>query len=194
MNKGVVLTLAILCLFYAREPLFAQNPLFNLNYQNNFPFERTTLFQHDLEKPQSFTITPAALQTHSQTIGYGQFFAPFNKPIYPLINDEELIYEYWYNLKTQADKITQSATLKQKKFTVDRKVFNALYNKPKIDEKRLIRLAWKRVFGVDVWYPYYKVKEIEDWVKEKVSVRVFGLKGRPRFENDQILYVFKAKF
>lgn len=194
MYKGVVLTLAIFCLFYAQEPLFAQNTLLNVNYQNNLVLKSATLIQHDLKKPQTFSITPVGLQSHGTVVGYGQFFVPFHKPIYPLINDEELIYEYWHNLKIQTSRTPQNAMIKQKNFAINRNIFNALYNKPSIDKKKQIRRAWKRVFGVDVWYPYYKVKEIEDWVKERVSVRVFSFKGKPRFENDQILYVFKAKF
>lgn len=73
-------------------------------------------------------------------------------------------------------------------------VFNMLYNKPKVDEKKLIRQAWKRAFGIDVWYPYYKYQEIEDWVKERLSVRIFNLRGKPEFSRNHIFYVFKNKF
>jgi len=77
---------------------------------------------------------------------------------------------------------------------VNRKVFYSLYNKPRVDEKKKLREAWKSTFGFDVWYPYYKTKDVEDWVKEKLSVRVFRLKGKPKFENDRILYVFSLGF
>lgn len=75
-----------------------------------------------------------------------------------------------------------------------KRVFNALYNKHKIDEKEAIRSEWKKAFGVDVWYPYYKAKEVEDWVRERFSVKVFGIKGKPKFEDNQIRYVFKTTF
>ncbi|OGX16986.1 MAG: hypothetical protein A3K83_07020 [Omnitrophica WOR_2 bacterium RBG_13_44_8b] len=82
----------------------------------------------------------------------------------------------------------------QRIITVDRKIFSALYNKPKVSEKELVRAEWQKAFGFDVWYPYYKTKEIEDWVSEKVSIKVFNLKGKPKFENGQIKYTFLSKF
>jgi hypothetical protein len=81
-----------------------------------------------------------------------------------------------------------------KKNIVDRKVFNALYNKPKSDEKELLRQAWKDVFGIDVWYPYYKAKKIERWVKKRLSIRIFKFKGEPEFQRDQVLYTLKTIF
>ena len=77
---------------------------------------------------------------------------------------------------------------------VNRQVFNKLYNKPKVNEKEKIRTEWKRAFGIDVWLPYYKAKELEDKVCEKLSVKIFKLKGKPKFENNQIAYVFKSTF
>jgi len=78
--------------------------------------------------------------------------------------------------------------------SVDREVFNKLYNKPKVGEEKILREEWKKVFGIDVWYPYYKAKDVERWVKKRLSVKVFKLKGEPKFERNQALYTFKAKF
>ncbi|MEW6101485.1 MAG: hypothetical protein AB1481_04240 [Candidatus Omnitrophota bacterium] len=78
--------------------------------------------------------------------------------------------------------------------TVNRKVFRELYNKAKPDEKELIRQAWKKAFGMDVWYPYYKAKDVERWVKKRLSVKIFKLKGEPEFEKNRILYTFKVKY
>lgn len=83
---------------------------------------------------------------------------------------------------------------KMHNITVDPEVFNRLYNKPKVDEKKMIREAWKKVFGIDVWYPYYKAKDVERWVKKRLTVKVFKFKGEPQFERNQILYTFKANF
>lgn len=186
MCRNLSVAIAMICLLSAPASLFAQSPLFNFNYQSNILLESTLPFQHDLENPQTFSVIPAALGPQNEAIGYAQLFIPFDRPLYSLTRNEVLIYEYWQELKRRANRNAQ--------VRVDRRVFNLLYNKPKIDEKKLIRMAWKKVFGVDVWYPYYKVKEIEDWVKERMSVRVCGFKGKPKFENDQILYVFKKKF
>jgi hypothetical protein len=83
---------------------------------------------------------------------------------------------------------------KMRNAALSREVFNKLYNKPKVDEKKMIREEWKKVFGIDVWYPYYKAKDAEKWVKKRFSVKVFKLKGEPQFKKNQILYTFKTKF
>lgn len=194
MGKVLGITLAMMCLLCAPASVFAQNTPLNLNYQNSLLFKRTTIFQQDSLNPPTMTPTPLALITQPPAMEYRGLIAPFNRPIYSLIKNEGLIYEYWQDLKTQASRniLAEHKTLKS--LTVDHNVFNALYNKPKVNEKKRIRQAWKKIFGLDVWYPYYKAKEIEDWVKERMSVRFFGFKGKPRFENDQILYVFRTTF
>src|SRR3989338_8567489 len=56
-------------------------------------------------------------------------------------------------------------------------------NKP-IDEnaeKIIIREQWKRNIGIDIFYPYFKAKQVESVVKRKASFRVFKIKGRPEF-------------
>lgn len=62
------------------------------------------------------------------------------------------------------------------------------------EEKKILRRKWEELLGVDVFYPYFKTKEIEDWVSEKVSVKFFNIKGKPKFEDNQIIYIFKVKF
>lgn len=83
---------------------------------------------------------------------------------------------------------------KKRNTTVDREVFNKLYNKPKIDEEKMLREQWKKAFGIDVWYPYYKAKNVEKWIKKRLSIKIFKLKGEPQFARNQILYTFKAEF
>ncbi|MCM8789774.1 MAG: hypothetical protein NC916_01970 [Candidatus Omnitrophica bacterium] len=78
--------------------------------------------------------------------------------------------------------------------TADRQGFRKIYNKPRVEEEKLLREQWKKAFGIDVWYPYYKAKKIERWVKKKLSIRLFKLKGEPQFARDQLLYVFSVKF
>jgi hypothetical protein len=78
--------------------------------------------------------------------------------------------------------------------TAGRDVFRMLYNKRKVNEEKIIRQEWEKVLGMDVWYPYYKAKEVETWVKEKCSFRVFKFKGTPQFEKHQFTYVFKSRF
>ncbi len=179
-NLGLIL--AIILAILIPVSLFAQNIPFN-------PNKDISTFNHDLGKLQAFSLAPNDL-TSQTLIEYGKAILSFDIPVYSLLKNKDLIYNYMQDLKTGQDKIINNS----KGFPVNRTVFNALYNKPKIDEKKLIRLAWKKVFGLDVWYPYYKAKEIEDWVKDRMAVRVFGLKGNPTFENNQIVYIFKRKF
>ena len=62
------------------------------------------------------------------------------------------------------------------------------------DEKTILRDKWKELLGIDIFYPYFKAKELEDWIKDRVSIKIFGMKGRPKFDRNQIIYTFKAKF
>lgn len=61
-------------------------------------------------------------------------------------------------------------------------------------EKIILREQWKRTIGIDVFYPYFKAKEVESVVKRKTSVRVFKIKGRPEFKNNEAKYIFRIKF
>lgn len=61
-------------------------------------------------------------------------------------------------------------------------------------EKEKLREEWKELLGIDIFHPYFKAKEVEGWVSEKASVKVFKVKGRPKFEDNQIKYIFTVKF
>jgi len=63
-----------------------------------------------------------------------------------------------------------------------------------VSEREILRERWRKFVGVDIFYPYFKFREIEDWVKDRFSVRFFGMKGRPQFRKNKLLYVFKATF
>ena len=137
---------------------------------------------------QNIFIEPYNLHNFLFTID-NLFQQHLTKPENNLIGNADLIDEYLEWLGLNSAKTTRLEMGKP-----HNEVFNALYNKPKVDEKKLIREAWKKAFGIDVWYPYYKYKEIEDWVKERLSVKVFNLKGKPKFSRNHIFYVFKSKF
>lgn len=62
------------------------------------------------------------------------------------------------------------------------------------NDKKILRKKWQELLGMDIFYPYFKMREMEDWVSEKASVQVFKMKGKPRFENNQVKYIFKIKF
>ena len=70
----------------------------------------------------------------------------------------------------------------------------SLTNIKSTDDYKLIRQAWKEVFGMDVWYPYFALKKIEGSIKKKFTVKVFKLKGEPEFEKNWVSYAFKTTF
>jgi hypothetical protein len=64
------------------------------------------------------------------------------------------------------------------------------------DERKKIREEWKETLGLDVFYPYFKAREVEDYIQQKSTVKVFNLKGKPEFnrETKSVKYIFKSKF
>lgn len=62
------------------------------------------------------------------------------------------------------------------------------------EEKEMLREEWKKLLGIDIFYPYFKAKEVQDLVSEKASVEFLKIKGRPKFENNRVQYIFKIKF
>jgi len=64
----------------------------------------------------------------------------------------------------------------------------------KRDEKKILRGRWKAWLGIDIFYPYYKAQEIEDWVSDRFKVKIFKMQGRPKLEDNQFKYTFKIKF
>ena len=103
----------------------------------------------------------------------------------------ELLDSYVRILRSER---TKARILQSGVHAASRKYIKAFLNPPKVDEEKKIRQLWKEFFGIDVWYPYYKAKEIEDWVKERMSVKIWKFKGKPRFRKDRFDYTFKMRF
>jgi len=61
-------------------------------------------------------------------------------------------------------------------------------------EKEILREKWSDLLGIDIFLPYFKIKEIEEKISEKASIKIYKMKGKPVFENDQLKYVFKTRF
>ncbi len=61
-------------------------------------------------------------------------------------------------------------------------------------ENIIIREQWENNLGVDIFYPYFKAKELESKVREKSSVSIFKIKGKAEFKNKEAKYIFKIKF
>ena len=94
-------------------------------------------------------------------------------------------------LQTEKTNPSEAIELQKKQA---RTTFKSFYNKPRVNEKQLIRSQWQQAFGVDVWVPYYKAKEIEDRVSDKFSVKVFKIKGKPKCDDNECRYTFSGKF
>lgn len=77
---------------------------------------------------------------------------------------------------------------------LNKKVYTPNRNKQTKEDKEILRQEWQKDLGIDIFYPYFKAKEIEDLVSEKASVKIFSIKGRPKFSDDQIKYIFKVSF
>jgi len=196
MCRTSSIKLLIYCLFSLPTAICAQNTFRNLNNPYNLLLERNSLFQETLPEPESIYVQPIVIPgEYKKEDGYETFISPllYKSPLL-FIKNSSLIYEYRYGLKLSPLATRELITEGPSNAKVNRKAFYALYNKPRLDEKKRLRESWKKAFGLDVWYPYYKTKAVEDWVKEKLSVRVFRIKGKPQFENKQILYVFKLGF
>jgi len=61
-------------------------------------------------------------------------------------------------------------------------------------EKTVLREQWERNIGIDLFYPYFKAKELESKVGEKTSVRVLKLRGRSELKSSEAKYTFSVKF
>ena len=64
------------------------------------------------------------------------------------------------------------------------------------EERKKIREEWKELLGLDVFYPYFKAQEIENYVQKKATVKFFNMHGKPEFnkESKEVKYIFKSKF
>ncbi|MCX5708190.1 MAG: hypothetical protein NTY14_04345 [Candidatus Omnitrophica bacterium] len=64
------------------------------------------------------------------------------------------------------------------------------------EERKKIREEWKELLGLDVFYPYFKAQEVENYVQKKATVKFFNMHGKPEFnkESKGVKYIFKSKF
>jgi hypothetical protein len=78
--------------------------------------------------------------------------------------------------------------------------FDLLNNKAYADqvdkesERDIVRRQWTDALGIDVFYPYFEVKKVENFVKEKTRVKIWDYKGSAEFDENSVNYTFKRKF
>jgi hypothetical protein len=87
-------------------------------------------------------------------------------------NQKHYIYWSWLNSKTFVKKSDQEL------------------------EKQQLRQQWHDLVGVDVFMPYFKVKEAEDFVSDKTKITVFNFRGKAHFneKKKQVEYIFRKRF
>lgn len=64
----------------------------------------------------------------------------------------------------------------------------------KDQEKKQLREEWKHMIGLDIFYPYFKAKELTKKVEQKTSFKVMKLKGKMEINEDEVKYIFSIKF
>ncbi|MBN2483340.1 MAG: hypothetical protein JXD21_03980 [Candidatus Omnitrophica bacterium] len=73
---------------------------------------------------------------------------------------------------------------------------NGVYTVPfkSDDQTQQLREEWDYFLGFDIFYSYFKMKEIEDWVKDTGKVKIFNIQGKPEFGKDSLQYIFNKNF
>jgi len=61
-------------------------------------------------------------------------------------------------------------------------------------EKIILREQWERNIGIDIFYPYFKAKELESKVRKKTSTRILKMRGKSEFKSNEAKYIFSIKF
>ena len=108
-----------------------------------------------------------------------------------LLRTEPTLEKNLYLVKTISSLVNNKENQKTFLSFINQGIRAALEEK---EEKIILREQWRELLKVDIFYPYFKAKEVEEWISEKASVKFFNLKGRPKFENNQIRYTFKVRF
>jgi hypothetical protein len=76
--------------------------------------------------------------------------------------------------------------------------FKEYINTPIVTEqnKTELRIEWHNFLGIDVFQPYFVIKDVEDGLVKKATLRIFNFTGRPEIKDTyhKIEYVFRYKF
>ena len=194
MCRPTRITLLLCWIFTFPAALCAQSPLRGISYPNNLLSASYILSPENPLQLKNIYLKPINIPGYESLHSWEPFAIAFDMLQIKSTKNSDLFYQSWYSSGFASATEADASTKRKASSAVNHDVFYALYNKPHVSEKKKIRASWKKTIGVDVWYPYYKTKDIEDWIKERFSVKVFGLKGKPQFEKNQIIYVFKSKF
>ncbi|MCX7927934.1 MAG: hypothetical protein N2606_07390 [Candidatus Omnitrophica bacterium] len=122
-------------------------------------------------------------------------FHLLNQPPYKNGNNTEIeqsISEWIEESRTQHKNTEEEKTnwfslferLKSKAFAVD------------ISEQHKLREDWRDMLGFDMFYPYFKLKDLEDIVKEKTRLNFLNFEGKAEINerSRELHYIFRKKF
>lgn len=178
----------VFCIFNLITPyLYAQNdaiPLAIIPFPEKEQLNKSIIFNilPILEKSAIKNIVPSALLPSSE------------KNATRDINNTKLSFPAYLIPTRQSIVFMSSYATTNEAFLgfIDKRIHEGNFREK--EEKRVIREQWKQFFGLDIWYPYFKAKEIEDWISVSTKVEMFNFKGRIKFEHNQIKYTFKTQF
>jgi hypothetical protein len=192
MRRAIIITMAIGLLLSKIAPISAQGIFIAPDNTMNLllrEYDNPPLYIPKLEK-QPIGLIQIESNLDSIALGNLEFKTVYVKPL-RLESYGELLDSYVQIIRLGRAK---TQIMQPNVHAVDRKYIKVFLNPPKVDEEKLTRQQWKEFFGMDVWYPYYKAKEIEDWVKKRFSIKIWKFKGKPKFRRNRIDYIFKMRF
>jgi hypothetical protein len=62
------------------------------------------------------------------------------------------------------------------------------------DDADILRAEWKEALGVDIFFAYFKTKEITDKIEEKSKFKLFSMRGKATIKKNSAIYAFSRKF
>jgi len=62
------------------------------------------------------------------------------------------------------------------------------------DDTDTLRAEWKEALGVDIFFAYFKTKEITNKIEEKSKFKLFSMLGKATIKENSMTYAFSHKF
>jgi hypothetical protein len=62
------------------------------------------------------------------------------------------------------------------------------------DDADTLRAEWKEALGADIFFAYFKTKEITNKIEEKSKFKLFSMRGKATIKRNSATYAFSRKF
>jgi hypothetical protein len=62
------------------------------------------------------------------------------------------------------------------------------------DDTDILRAEWKEALGADIFFAYFKTKEITNKIEEKSKFKLFSMLGKAAIKENSATYTFSHKF